>query len=189
MVWALGIAGFILFFLYDWNRVFVKKSWMRSFFAAGCLCLIVCGSVFLADILRGSGAGRFAGLAAALVSFAGLIYTLFFAIPFDATYRQEASGRRVCRTGIYGCCRHPGIWWFFGCFLGLGLACSDAERVMQACLFSALNLGYAWYQDRYIFPREFCDYEDYQRKVPFLIPGKGWRGGTKDDVSGKAEKS
>ena len=37
-------------------------------------------------------------------------------------------------------------------------------------VFSLLDLAYAWFQDRVTFPKTFCDYEDYQKKVPFLIP-------------------
>ena len=145
---------------------------MNGFFAAGCLCLTGTGGMLFAEAWKNRGIETFFWLAAAAASLAGLIYTLFFALPFDATYRKEADGHKVCRSGMYGWCRHPGIWWFFGCFLALGMACWNAEKLCMALALSFLNLGYAWYQDRYIFPEEFCDYEDYQREVPFLIPGK-----------------
>ena len=53
----------------------------------------------------------------------------------------------------------------------------DREKLLEGLFFSLLNLGYAWYQDRYIFPEEFCDYRDYQNAVPFLIPGRGQKDG------------
>jgi hypothetical protein len=37
-------------------------------------------------------------------------------------------------------------------------------------VFSLCNLAYAWFQDCVTFPKTFCDYGDYQQKVPFLIP-------------------
>lgn len=99
-----------------------------------------------------------------------LIYTLYFALPFDSTYCQEADRHKVCRSGMYGWCRHPGIWWFFGCFFCMGLSTGNPNRVMLGLCLSFLNLLYAWYQDRLIFVEEFCDYRDYQEQVPFLLP-------------------
>ena len=83
---------------------------------------------------------------------------------------QKMCIRDRCRSGIYGWCRHPGIWWFFGCFFCLGMSTSLGERVILCLVLSFLNLLYAWYQDRCIFVVEFSDYEDYKRTVPFLIP-------------------
>ena len=87
-----------------------------------------------------------------------------------------------CRAGAYGRCRHPGIWWFFGCFTCLGLACGGWDRLLLCLGLSALNLGYAWYQDRLIFVKEFSDYEDYRKTVPFLIPKMRKGGGAADDL-------
>jgi len=181
LVWGLGITAFFLFFLYDWNRIFWKKPWMNRFFAVGCICLVICGGILAADAGKAirdgrSGHAGYLWIALAAVCLLGLIYTLFFALPFDATYRKEADHHKVCRSGLYGLCRHPGIWWFFGCFLGLGCACADGRRILQGVVFSILNLAYAWYQDRFIFPTEFSDYEDYQKAVPFLIPGNEMKG-------------
>lgn len=165
--WAAGLTAFGLFFLYDWNRVFLKKTWPKHFFSVGCVLLAAVG-VRLA--YGGWTAGIRLWLIPAVFCLAGLIHTLFFALPFEDTYCREADNRRVCRTGAYGLCRHPGIWWFLGCFGCLGLACTQPERLILALCLSLLNLGYAWYQDRLIFTQEFSDYEDYQKTVPFLVP-------------------
>ena len=115
--------------------------------------------------LRDSQSGSFRAFFLAM-----LIYTLYFALPFDSTYCQEADRHKVCRSGMYGWCRHPGIWWFFGCFFCMGLSTGNPDRVMLGLCLSFLNLLYAWYQDRLIFVEEFCDYRDYQEQVPFLLP-------------------
>lgn len=183
MVWYFGATAFCLFFLYDWNRIHWQKQWMNRFFAVGCLLLAVCGVAFAADAAaafgqRQSAAAEYTAVFWLLLAagcLLGLIYTLFFALPFDETYRKDADHRKVCRSGLYGLCRHPGIWWFFGCFFGLGCACANRQRIFQGAVFSFLNLAYAWYQDKFIFPTEFNDYEEYQKEVPFLIPGKGRR--------------
>lgn len=174
-----GLTAFGLFFLYDWNRVFWKKRWMKPFFTVSCLLLLAVGLELLLSAWR---EGSRLWLAPAVLFLAALIHTLFFALPFDDTYRQDADGHRVCRSGLYGWCRHPGIWWFFGCFLCLGLACRRTEDLLLCLCLSALNLSYAWYQDRFIFIQEFSDYGDYQKSVPFLIPRRPRRGEPRDDI-------
>ena len=105
--WIAGFAAFGLYFLYDWNRVYRKNGWMKPFFAAGSLLLAWVG---LRLILSAWASGQRLWLTPAVLFLAGLIHTLFFALPFDDTYRREADGHKVCRAGAYGRCRHPGIW-------------------------------------------------------------------------------
>lgn len=167
--WILGLAAFGLFFLYDWNRVFWRRAWMKPCFTAGCLLLVALGAGFLRDALARGLSVRLLWLAPGAVSLWALIYALFFALPFDDTYRQDAGNRKVCRAGIYGKSRHPGILAFFFCFLFLGLAAGE-RQLAQGMFYSALNLLYAWYQDRVIFVREFSDYDRYREEVPFLLP-------------------
>ena len=57
-------------------------------------------------------------------------------------------------------------------YLLLGLAALPTDMIGRCLLFSGLNLAYAWFQDRITFPKTFCDYSDYQKQVPFLIPTK-----------------
>ena len=168
--WILGLGAFVLFFLYDWNRVFGKTRWMTPFFAVGNLCLAVVAVRLVWLSVSGRYVGWIGWLMGAALFLGGLIHTLYFALPFDTTYRREADMHKVCRTGVYSFCRHPGIWWFFGCFLCLGMSTGSEERIVLCILLSLFNLLYAWYQDCYIFVREFSDYGDYQRTVPFLIP-------------------
>ncbi len=168
----IGSGGFVLCFLYDWNRVFWKKSWMTGFFGIGCLGQVAAGVSFIYEAWNNQSSGWLIWIGLSVICLIGLIYTLFFALPFDSTYRQEADQHKVCRTGIYGVCRHPGIWWFFGCFLCLGGACGSKTVLVYGMILSLINLLYAWYQDKWIFPHEFSDYEDYQKEVPFLLPLK-----------------
>ena len=65
---------------------------------------------------------------------------------------------------------NPGILCFFGMELLLGLAALPDKMILRGLFFSALNLAYAYFQDRVTFPKTFCDYSAYQKKVPFLIP-------------------
>lgn len=170
--WSVGIVSFLLFFLYDWNRVFWKKTWLRSFFAVGNVLLVFVGVRMVGRALHLVSDSKMVvfWLMISGIFLILLIYTLFFALPFDSTYCKEADSHLVCRTGMYGWCRHPGIWWFFGLFTGLGLAAGGGQQLWLGLFLSFFNLVYAWYQDRWIFIKEFSDYEDYREFVPFLVP-------------------
>jgi len=173
---CLGAAAFALYFLYDVNSFLWQRRIPRAFFAAGTLLL---GAALALDILSACAAGAFAGaadvllLAAAAAAFAALIYSLFFALPFEATYQTQENGRHVYDKGVYALCRHPGILFFFLTMLLLGLAgLPFAGLLVRGMLFSAMNLAYAAFQDRITFQRTFIDYPAYRQHVPFLIPTK-----------------
>ena len=150
-----GLAAFVLFVLFDLNKIH-RHSRVRSlFFAVGSLLLI--GSTLWCmefGNLRLQ-VGTVLGLAAAAISAAALIYTLFFALPFRDTY-TEAEQVPVVSTGVYGLCRHPGFWPFL--------------TLAAAVVFPLCNGLYIYIQDRWIFPQYIHGYDEYRRAVPFLIP-------------------
>jgi len=169
----MGVAAFILFFLYDINSITNRWKLLHAGFLLGFLLLIAATGI---DLWRAVCLGAIAGLAdyllllAAVLCLAALVYCLFFAIPFKETYEEQETGRHVCSSGAYALCRHPGILCFFGMYLFLGLAALPSGMLRNGMVFSLLNLGYAWFQDRVSFPKTFCDYREYQASVPFLIP-------------------
>lgn len=170
---VMGITAFILYFLYDINSIGRQYRLIHSFFAAGTLLLGISAALDLWQAWRNgmfSGIGDGMMLAAAAACFAALMYCLFFALPFQETYSEQNNGRHVYSGGVYGLCRHPGVLCFFFMYLLLGLAALPGRMIIHSLIFSALNLAYAYVQDCIIFPKTFCDYSDYQRKVPFLIP-------------------
>lgn len=169
----LGIAAFALYLIYDINSfTWQRKSLHACFLLGTCLLGIATGL----DLWQVWQEGAFSGpadaalLAAAFLCFAALIYSLFFALPFQQTYTEQTTGNRVYRRGVYALCRHPGILCFFGMYLLLGIAALPSAMLLRCLTFSFLNLAYAWFQDRVTFPKTFCDYSDYQTQVPFLIP-------------------
>jgi len=99
-----------------------------------------------------------------------LIYTLFFAIPFEEAYIKASSPPKTCTTGFYALSRHPGVLWFTGFYFSLWLALSGSLLLLAGILFSLLNLIYIILQDRWIFMEIFPDYGDYKKTTPFLIP-------------------
>ena len=171
----LGIAAFALYILYDINSFTRKLRFVHAFFLLGTLLL---GIATALDVWQAWKAGAFSGamdavlMIGAVVFFAALIYSLFFALPFKETYTEQEGNDRVYSGGVSAFCRHPGILCFFGMYLLLGLAALPTDMITNCLIFSALDLGYAWFQDRVTFPKTFCDYTDYQKNVPFLIPTK-----------------
>lgn len=169
----LGIAAFVLYLIYDINSFMWQKQVLSTFFLLGTLLLGIATGL---DLWAAWTAGAFSDaidillLIATFFCFATLIYSLFFALPFQETYTQPSSGRKVYRRGVYALCRHPGILFFWGTYLLLGLAALPSRMIVRSLVFSFLNLVYAYFQDCVTFPKTFCDYSDYQRYVPFLIP-------------------
>ena len=176
MALYLGMAAFVLFWIYDVNSFLWQHRIPRTFFTAGTMLIAV--SLVL-DLWSAWQAQAFDGwadmllLAVSALAFAALIYTLFFALPFDETYAKQNNGRYVCDRGVYALCRHPGILCFFALYLLVGLAALPAPGLLlHGMILSLLNLLYAWFQDRVTFPRTFADYRSYQQNVPFLLPTK-----------------
>ena len=171
--WLMGFSGFALYLLYDIDSF--KPLWkpLRLGFAAGTVLIAVATAL---QIYRAAVEGAFSGLGdifllvLGLTSLGALIYCLFFALPFEATYTDPEQGRRTYTCGVYALCRHPGILCFFAMYLFLGLAALPNEFLLFGMVLSALNFAYALFQDRVTFPKTFCDYHAYREKVPFLFP-------------------
>ena len=100
--WGFGLGAFGMFFLYDWNRVFLKKRWFVPLFAAGNLLLAVVGGRMVYACISSGFKVQSAWLLPGAIFLAILVYTLYFALPFDNTYCQEADRHKVCRSGMYG---------------------------------------------------------------------------------------
>ena len=173
LVLGLGIGGFLLYLLYDINSFKWQSRLLHTAFALGTLLV---GAATVLDLWGAWRLGAFSGpgdaalLLAAGACLAALVYSLFFALPFQETYRQQEQGRHVYDGGVYALCRHPGILCFFGLYLCLGLAALPGGLLAHGLAFSLLDLAYAGFQDRVTFPKTFCDYEAYRKKAPFLIP-------------------
>ena len=103
-----------------------------------------------------------------------LIYTLFFALPVEASYTRPGEKRPACTTGVYALCRHPGVLWFAGIYVCLWMAAG--LPLWEAVLYSGLNVLLVAFEDRCVFPALLDGYDAYQTATPFLIPsGKSIR--------------
>ena len=141
----LGSTGFILYFIYDINSVRMKNAVLQKFFAAGSILVVVSliAELYAAwgscqrkiGTMTGFGLGGFLFLCL-------LIYTLFFALPFEETYCEENKLRAAYTEGMYFLLM---IFW---------------------------NYLYIIFQDLWTFPRTFFNYKEYQQSTPFLIPNR-----------------
>lgn len=171
--WLIGIAGFVLYLLYDLDSFLSLWRPLRWGFGLG-TALLLAATVFwlYTAVVAGAIAGVWDILLLALgaAGFVALLYCLFFALPFEATYTDPERGRRVYDRGVYALCRHPGIICFFVMYLFWGLAALPSGFLIWGVAMSGLNLLYALFQDRVTFPKTFCDYAAYRENVPFLLP-------------------
>ena len=169
MGYLLGVCGFALFFLSDYNDWRLSWTPFKVCFPAGGV-LLAAGTVW--EICRGepfvSGWLRGCFFALAAMWLLLLIYTLFFALPVKEAYASPGEKRRVCTTGVYALCRHPGVLWFIGLYVCLWAAAGIPLGL--ALLLGALNIGLVWFEDRCVFPEVLAGYRNYQRMTPFLLP-------------------
>ena len=171
-----GTISFILFMFYDLEQAgavshrFHKIT--KYFFTLGSVLLVLTtvGLLWKTSIFTAEWDGNCIIFLILSVAFLGvLIYTLFFALPFEETYvAQEA--HKTYDKKMYALCRHPGVLWFAGFYICLWLAFGGKSLLVMAVWFSFLNFCYIILQDCYTFPKVFSDYEDYKKRVPFLIP-------------------
>lgn len=166
MDFILVIVAFLLFFIYDKNQIALHIKWLQPAFFIGCICLV--SGITYSYILSWHDKVSYGFLAIAMLFLGLLIYVLFFALPFSSTYVSE-SANKVCKTGIYALCRHPGFWMLAGCTLFLTLSVNTWHMFLISLLVNSGNLMYIYYQDQITFPCQFVDYKDYKKDVPFLI--------------------
>lgn len=177
MIWIelAGSAGFLCYFLYDINSITWKNKLLQRFFLIGSLLVAFSSIGIVAEGWNGMQhqplrAAVFGGLA--VIFFAGLIYTLFFALPFQETYVEENHERKTYTKGMYALCRHPGVLWFALFYLALAGMIGTGRAAFDGILLILWNILYVILQDRVIFPKTFSDYEEYQKTTPFLIPNR-----------------
>ena len=167
-----GVVGFLALCLFDINKIRWHSKKLNLLFVLGSLLLLL--STLLCVPASFSAAfpwdlRRTAGLLGLMLSGPGLIYVMFFALPFKETYTESGSLPLVS-TGAYGVCRHPGFWMFIAFYFFLWLFFSGPQLVFGLILYTVCDYFYIYVQDRYIFPQYIRGYDDYRRSVPFLIP-------------------
>ena len=117
MGYLLGLAGFLLFFINDWNDWQLSRRELKFCFPLDFLLLC-------AGTIRGCRPeyapirclARWGGLIFAALFLALEIYTLFFALSVKDAYTRPGQKRPACQNGVYALCRHPGVLWVAGLY-------------------------------------------------------------------------
>ena len=171
-LYVLGAMSFLLFVLYDINQIKGNIKGLRLLFPLGLLQLLVVSIVIGARAPVTFEYGNYLSMAflvLAVAFFVLLIYTLFFAVPFDAAYVQ-GSRQKLATGGVYGICRHPGVLFLAGTYIFLALALREKALLFAGIEFTVCNIIYVIIQDRWIFPIVFDGYDEYKNSTHFLLP-------------------
>jgi protein-S-isoprenylcysteine O-methyltransferase Ste14 len=75
--------------------------------------------------------------------------------------------------GTYGFSRHPGFLWFTALQCALWAVHRDGGSLALSAWMILLDFLLVCLEDRILFPRIFVDYDEYRKKVPFLLPLPG----------------
>lgn len=168
----LAVAAYALFFAYDVRTVSSAAN-ARSglLFAAGCVfvlasLIVIFATQFAAcpwDVLS------ILCLIIALIAAALTIKALFFSLPAN-TYAAPEQGRPAYTKGMYALCRHPGVLWLCVALVAVAVMLRTPAAVVGCLVLCAGDVAYMLFQDRWSFPRTFCDYEAYKRSTPLILP-------------------
>ena len=165
----IGTIGYLLFLIYDLNEIKQLHNILKTTFFLGLLIQLVATlGLFIVNLryLEFS----VLGFSLSLLGFGFLIYSLFFALPFEATYIKAGEARKVYDRGVYAMSRHPGVVFYIIFYIGLYILEPNRITASTYMIWSLLNLSYIIFQDLWTFPRTFDDYDNYRHKTPFLIP-------------------
>lgn len=169
---CVGLAGIAVLLLYD---LVTLRQWRGR----GVLALLgygLHGGAILAATLARERCTLPVGSAGLgwllfLPGFSWLIYSLFLFAPIANTYVVR-DGPVLITSGPYACCRHPGLIGHALTIGGLVLISRSTMLARGGLIWIGANLVYVLWQDQWLFPRLFPDYNDYKMTTPMLIPSR-----------------
>lgn len=103
--------------------------------------------------------------AAACFFLALLVYSVFIEVRLPSHNMRGAAWKQ----GTYGFSRHPGFLWYSAMHILWMIIFFSAQAAMLLGFCIILNLGLITVEDRWIFPKLFSDYREYQQQVPFIL--------------------
>lgn len=170
----IGIAGFGIIHLFDLVAIYRIRYLKPVMWITGIGLLVIAayGIAVSADgidlpvWLTGAGYGLM------LASTAVLAWALFASLPFRQTYLDTGIGQDLVTTGMYGLVRHPGIYPYAGLMLSLVMIFPSTDMLAAAGIWLGTDLVLIWVQDKYLFPRMFAGYRQYQADTPMLVPSR-----------------
>ena len=167
-----GVASFLVAFTFDFVSI------KRLPFAKQAVVIIVVGlqayAIFAAcwDISRFWLPVYITVIAWILLPLWGLLllYSLVLELPIADTYSRPGVGRNLVTKGTYALVRHPGVIWYILALVTLLIACRSKVLLIAVPVWAALDVLHVYVQDRFLFPRMFSDYLQYQKRTPMLFP-------------------
>lgn len=165
-----GIVGFCLTLYYDLqqldNRLKVRRgtSTAGAIFvtlATACLYFIAIPPDMVWWVLL-------PGFSVVVLSAFMVLRSTILEIP----HKKIAAGdeRKLIDTGSYAITRHPGFMWYFIMCATTVTLYRDPNVALLAASLLAMELIVVVLEDRWIFPRLFPGYREYQDRVPMLFP-------------------
>lgn len=167
----MGFLSYVLYFIYDFNSIKRNNKFIKSFFLIGSLLNVDSTITFCVISFRNN--NIYSIIFSSICSLLFIVlegYSLFFSIDFKETYIDDSRKRKTYTKGMYSLCRHPGVLWYIFLFLSLGILVNNLNAIPFFFMMVGLNVLYIVYQDCYIFPKTFVDYNKYKKNTPFLVP-------------------
>jgi len=173
MFWY-GILGFVSLFIHGLNSVEKYSDRMGSLKMVGGglvgLSLLEYIPTAEKEMIPGGAIGF--GILAAVFAVL-LIYTNVIAADpgsWKRAAKQEKGPAKeeLVDTGLYGLCRHPGVWWFVGLCASLYLA--GSMPWMTTLVFIVCYGAITLYNDNEVYPETIPGYKNYKKRVNFLLP-------------------
>jgi protein-S-isoprenylcysteine O-methyltransferase Ste14 len=168
----LGIFAFIVLTMFDYNKLKMLHPLLNGLFAVG-VGLIIIATILILSVdlpLFTFQATPILWVVSGL-GFIEMIYALFFALPFSKTYVKTSSNSEIITTGLYGLCRHPGVWGFFIFYLFAALASGNGSLLIAAGVWTFMDILHVWIQDSLFFVKTLKGYTLYKKTTPFLFFG------------------
>ena len=164
-------TGFFFLFLFDLFQIRQRHILSRICSIVGYIQIVSGFALLLVSYKIGSISSLFLFLqvVGAVCFFALLVYSVFIEIGLQSPY-SEYKERMAVDTGTYGLVRHPGFIWFFLLMLVLISVYRNVQFTFIALSITFMNFVLVLIEDLFLFPKLFVNYNDYKRKVPFIIP-------------------
>jgi len=166
----LGAFAFFILTLFDVAKLKRLNPLFNGLFAVGVMILIYATAMILFKELPLFKFNAFPMMwIVSIVGFIEMIYALFFALPFSKTYVKSDKESTLVTTGLYGLCRHPGVWGFFLFYFCAALATGNGTLLIASVVWTLMDVLHVYLQDRLFFVKTLPGYTLYQQTTPFLF--------------------
>lgn len=168
----LGVFAFFVLTMFDYIKLKMLHPLLNGLFAIGVFMLVSATALILF-----SETPLFSFRAYPLywiisgLGFLEMMIALFFALPFEKTYLKTTAQSEVVTNGLYGLCRHPGVWGFFVAYLFGALASGNGTLIIAALVWTMMDILHVWIQDHVFFVKTLRGYTLYKQTTPFLFFG------------------